>query len=119
MFNADILIARRPPTTDIISNMTTVSGTNIIIYIMRLPNLVHVLSLIVPITGGIIIPRKRVIPMTIPMKKADDAAKADFANGSKSNGITLEFNERTSPAPIDAEASKSFSFLESINIQDN
>ena len=92
--------------------MTTVSGTKIIIYIIRLPNLVHVLSLIVPIIGGIMIPRNRVIPTTIPIKKLDNVVKADLVRGSKSNGITLEFNERTNPAPIEAEASDNFCFLD-------
>ena len=94
--------------------MTTVSGTKIIIYIIRRPNLVHVLSLIVPIIGGIRIPRNRVIPMTIPIKKLENVLNADLAKGSKSNGITLEFNERTNPAPIDAEARVNFSFLDNI-----
>jgi hypothetical protein len=92
--------------------MTTVSGTKIIMYIFRRPNLVQVLSLIVPITGGIMIPRNRVIPMTIPIKKLENVLKADLASGSKSNGITLEFNERTNPAPIEAEASDNFCFLD-------
>ena len=97
--------------------MITVRGTKIIIYIIRRPNLVQVLSLIVPITGGIIIPRKRVIPITIPIKKFDNVVKADFVRGSKSNGMTLEFNERTNPAPIDAEASDNFCFLDNIIIK--
>jgi hypothetical protein len=114
VFNADILIARGLPTIDIISSITTVSGTKIIIYIIRRPNLVHVLSLIVPIIGGIRIPRNRVIPMTIPIKKLENVLNADLARGSKSNGITLEFNERTNPAPIEAEASDNFCFLDNI-----
>ena len=97
--------------------MTTVSGTKIIIYNIRRPNLVHVLSLIVPITGGIMIPRNRVIPMTIPIKKLENVLKADLARGSKSNGMTLEFNERTNPAPIEAEASDNFCFLDNIIIE--
>lgn len=114
VFNAVISIARWLPIIDIMSSMTTVSGTNITIYTIRLPNLVHVLSLIVPITGGITIPRNRVIPITIPIKKLDNVLKADFARGSKSNGITFEFNERTNPAPIEAEASDNFCFLDNI-----
>jgi hypothetical protein len=61
------------------------------------------------------IPRNRVIPTTSPIKKLDNVVKADLVSGSKSNGITLEFNERTNPAPIEAEASDIFCFLESIN----
>jgi hypothetical protein len=60
------------------------------------------------------IPRKRVIPMTIPIKKLDNVLKADLARGSKSNGITLEFNEITNPAPIEAKASDNFCFLDNI-----
>ena len=50
-----------------------------------------------------------------PIKKLDNVVKADLVRGSKSNGITLELNERTNPAPIEAEASDNFCFLESIN----
>jgi hypothetical protein len=52
--------------------------------------------------------------MTIPIKKADLLKKTDFARGSKINGITLEFNERTNPAPIEAEARANFSFLDNM-----
>ena len=52
--------------------------------------------------------------MTTPIKKSFNVLKADLAMGSKSNGMTLEFNDRTNPAPIEAKASKSFSFLEII-----
>ena len=62
-------------------------------------------------------PRNRVIPMTIPMKKSENVLKADFARGSKSNGITLEFNERTNPAPIEANASDNFCFLDNTIIK--
>ena len=97
-----------------ISSMITVSGTKIIIYIIRRPNRVHVLSLIVPIIGGTTIPRNRVIPTTNPIKKFDNVVKADLVRGSKSNGITLEFNERTNPDPIEAKASDNFCFRVSI-----
>jgi hypothetical protein len=76
IFNVSIPIVRRPPIIDIISSIITVSGTKIIIYIIRLPNLVHVLSLIVPITRGTTIPRNRVIPITNPIKKSDNAPKS-------------------------------------------
>jgi len=67
-------------------------------------------------TGGIMIPKNWVIPIIIPMKKADSFKKTDFARGFKINGMTFEFKERTKPAPIEADARANFSFLDNINL---